>query len=425
MRFTSIQFRLTFIFIGISFLTTLFMGAHAIYGAIQETENMLAESRKDLEESAHLQLEYQAHTAWSVVSACYQAQLRGDLTKERAMQVAADLVRNMRYDNGQGYFTIDTDEGVNVVLLGTEAEGKPRLDAQDPNGRYFIRETIQQAKLGGGFSNFMFPKPGTKEPLPKLYYTMEFAPYHWIIGTGIWNVGYLGTDFTYAGSFNNAATLNKYGEGVLTLTGSSSANMNVYEGILSLDNTTSTTTGLVKANKGGTVKGSGKSASVTVANGGMVGAGKGNSVLTGTLTLTGNLTVQGGGIILVRGRGTTSVDKFNVAGKVNLTNPVFQMERLSDEWEAETDYKIFNGAGTITISGMPTMVPETPKAGYVWDLSSLESDGIIRIIADPVGISEIMADPSKHVIYDMAGRRIHNIDRHGVYIVDGKKVTVK
>ena len=245
------------------------------------------------------------------------------------------------------------------------------------------------------------------------------------IGTGIWNVGYLGTDFTYAGSFNNAATLNKYGEGVLTLTGSSSANMNVYEGILSLDNTTSTTTGLVKANKGGTVKGSGKSASVTVANGGMVGAGKGNSVLTGTLTLTGNLTVQGGGIILVRGRGTTSVDKFNVAGKVNLTNPVFQMERLSDEWEAETDYKIFNGAGTITISGTPTMVPETPKAGYVWDLSSLESDGIIRIIADPVGISEIMADPSKHVIYDMAGRRIHNIDRHGVYIVDGKKVTVK
>ena len=245
------------------------------------------------------------------------------------------------------------------------------------------------------------------------------------IGTGIWNVGYLGTDFTYAGSFNNAATLNKYGEGVLTLTGSSSANMNVNEGVLCLNNTTSTTTGLVKANKGGKVQGTGKTASVTVANGGMVGAGKGNSVLTGTLTLTGNLTVQGGGIILVRGRGTTSVDKFNVAGKVNLTNPVFQMERLSDEWEAETDYKIFNGTGTITISGTPTMVPETPKAGYVWDLSSLESDGIIRIIADPVGISEIMADPSKHVIYDMAGRRISNIDRHGVYIVDGKKVTVK
>ena len=186
MRFTSIQFRLTIIFIGISFLTTLFMGAHGIYGAVQEKELLISETRKDMEESARLRIEHQTHIAWSVVADCYQAQLRGELTQERAMKVAADLVRNMRYDNVQGYFTIDTDEGVNVVLLGTEAEGKPRLDAQDPNGRYFIREMIQQAKLGGGFSNFMFPKPGTKEPLPKVYYTIEFAPYHWVIGTGIW-----------------------------------------------------------------------------------------------------------------------------------------------------------------------------------------------------------------------------------------------
>jgi methyl-accepting chemotaxis protein len=120
------------------------------------------------------------------VENCYQAQVRGELTQEQAMQRAADLVRNMLYDNGQGYFTIDTDEGMNVVLLGTAAEGKPRMDAKDPDGRYFIREMISQAKAGGGFSEFMFPKPGTQTPLPKLYYTMEFAPYHWVIGTGIW-----------------------------------------------------------------------------------------------------------------------------------------------------------------------------------------------------------------------------------------------
>ena len=72
------------------------------------------------------------------------------------------------------------------MLLGTEAEGRLRIDAKDPEGRYFIREMIHQAKLGGGFSDFMFPKPGFSEPLPKRYYTLEFAPYHWVIGTGIW-----------------------------------------------------------------------------------------------------------------------------------------------------------------------------------------------------------------------------------------------
>lgn len=92
----------------------------------------------------------------------------------------------MRYDNGQGYFTIYTDQGVNVVLRGSAAEGKLRIDAKDPKGRHYIREMIEQAKQGGGFSDFLFPKPGLTEPLPKRYYTMEFAPYHWVIGTGIW-----------------------------------------------------------------------------------------------------------------------------------------------------------------------------------------------------------------------------------------------
>lgn len=186
MQFRSMQSRLTMIFIGISLLTMLILGAVSVYGAVQENQRMMREFRKDMEKNAELQLEWQTHSAWSVVENCYQAQMRGEVTQEQAMQRAADLVRNMRYDNGQGYFTIDTDEGVNVVLLGTEAEGKPRLESQDPEGRYFIREMINQAKEGGGFSEFMFPKPGTEKPLPKLYYTMEFVPYHWVIGTGIW-----------------------------------------------------------------------------------------------------------------------------------------------------------------------------------------------------------------------------------------------
>ena len=153
---------------------------------MQENNRITAEFRKEMEENAELLIQWQTQAALSVVEKCYQAQMRGELTEAQAMQQAAELVRNMRYDNGQGYFTIDTDQGRNVVLLGTETEGKLRIDAQDPEGRYFIREMILQAKSGGGFSNFMFPKPGTKEPLPKRYYTLEFAPYHWIIGTGIW-----------------------------------------------------------------------------------------------------------------------------------------------------------------------------------------------------------------------------------------------
>ncbi|MDD6135042.1 MAG: hypothetical protein PUB49_10205 [Selenomonadaceae bacterium] len=85
MQFKSIQARLTTIFIGISFLTMLFLGSCGIYGAMQENNRLIREYRRDMEDSAKLQLEWQTHSALSVVENCYQAQLRGELTQEEAM----------------------------------------------------------------------------------------------------------------------------------------------------------------------------------------------------------------------------------------------------------------------------------------------------------------------------------------------------
>lgn len=186
MHFKSMQARLTMIFIGISLLTTLILGGNFIYNSVQENNRILGEFRKEMEENAEFQLKWQTQAALSIIETCYQAQLRGELSQQQAMRQAADLIRAMRYDDGRGYFTIDTENGVNVVLLGTAAEGKSRMDAKDPQGRYFIQEMIYQAKNGGGFTDLMFPKPGTTESLPKRYYTVAFTPYQWIIGTGIW-----------------------------------------------------------------------------------------------------------------------------------------------------------------------------------------------------------------------------------------------
>ena len=58
-----------------------------------------------------------------------------------ARKRAADLVRNLRFDNGN-YFWIDDSNGVNVVLLGRDQEGKTRIDAKDAKGSLFIRELI-------------------------------------------------------------------------------------------------------------------------------------------------------------------------------------------------------------------------------------------------------------------------------------------
>ncbi len=50
-----------------------------------------------------------------------------------------------------GYFWADTTEGVSVVLLGNDTEGTNRVNYQDENGKYIVKEFISNAKNGGGY----------------------------------------------------------------------------------------------------------------------------------------------------------------------------------------------------------------------------------------------------------------------------------
>ena len=245
------------------------------------------------------------------------------------------------------------------------------------------------------------------------------------LASGNWNVGYLGNNDTYAGMFNSAATLNKYGEGDLTLTGSSQGKVNIHEGRVLVNNTSAeTTTGAITVNNGGILAGSGKTATVTVKKGGVISAGKSDYV-AGTMTITGNLSVNMGGVVYSRVRGTSSTrnDAFNVAGRVALVSPVFRLERVNGEYSEGDEIKLFTGDGQVTLSGEPQFEPAVPKTGYLWDYSTLTTDGTIRVIADPVGIEGIEADADKdHDIFDVSGRKLRNVTNKGVYIINGKKV---
>jgi methyl-accepting chemotaxis protein len=107
----------------------------------------------------------------------------GLIPKEEAEKVAANILRDMRYGDG-GYFWADKSDGTNVVLLGKDSEGKNRLNLQDVKGNYLIKDIISAAKSGGGFTDYWFPKAGSDEPLPKRGYSLYFAPFDWIVGTG-------------------------------------------------------------------------------------------------------------------------------------------------------------------------------------------------------------------------------------------------
>lgn len=180
--------RLMLAICGVSIVSTLCIGAYFIVGTVRDNHAQLAAYRADLEDNVGNQLKGETEVAYGILEEYYKKQQAGELTEEQAKKEAADRVRDLRYDGGKGYFWIDTVDGNNVVLLGRkDVEGTNRFNAKDPNGYPYIQEINKSAQQeGGGFTRWMFPKPGETESLPKYGYSIEFKPYHWVLGTGVW-----------------------------------------------------------------------------------------------------------------------------------------------------------------------------------------------------------------------------------------------
>lgn len=120
----------------------------------------------------------------STLTVNYQRYENGEITKEEALAASEEIVRNTRYNNGNGYFWADTADGLCVVHMNPDYEGTNRLDAVDKKGTYYIRNVIKAADNGTNFSEFYFTKPNVNGIFKKRAYTAKFEPYGWYISTG-------------------------------------------------------------------------------------------------------------------------------------------------------------------------------------------------------------------------------------------------
>jgi methyl-accepting chemotaxis protein len=184
----SVRGKLIFLFVAISSLSTLLVGAYFIFSTIQHNNEANALYEKNLYAQFDRELKLQTQGLVSSLDAIYNDQQAGKVTEVQAKQQAINVIKAVRYD-GNGYFFADSLDGVCVAhaILGPKVEGQHRLNDQDKNGVYYMQEIFKAAKQeGGGYSDFSFPKPNEKEATPKRGFSMVFKPYGWVIATGAW-----------------------------------------------------------------------------------------------------------------------------------------------------------------------------------------------------------------------------------------------
>ena len=183
----SIKTLLVGIIIGATLITAIGLETFSVRNTLANNELQKEQYGQRLLEDIQAQQQYEVELAWSVINQIYEKQVSGEYSEAQAKELAADMVRNLRFNDGKGYFWIDTVDGTNVVQLGdANVEGTNRYNDSDIDGNYYIQDIIAAAKQGGGYAFFSFPKPGETVATPNMSYSMLFEPYGWVIGTAVW-----------------------------------------------------------------------------------------------------------------------------------------------------------------------------------------------------------------------------------------------
>ncbi|WP_293131666.1 cache domain-containing protein, partial [Moritella sp.] len=145
--------------------------------------------RDRMENILKADIKEKVYQAYDTVNAIYS-----DNTDKSAEDVHALIVtalKNIRFNNGRGYYFIYDLEGNNIMLPHHPDKEKTYLrDMQDSHGNYVIREFIALIKdKNEGFAKWWFYKPNNNnshsvDEREKIGFLKHFEPYGWIIGSG-------------------------------------------------------------------------------------------------------------------------------------------------------------------------------------------------------------------------------------------------
>jgi methyl-accepting chemotaxis protein len=112
---------------------------------------------------------------------------KSEIIKE-FQEKAKNVIANLRYDNGKGYFWIN-DFTPKMIMhpIKPNLNGKDLSNVKDPTGKYLFKEMVEVAsKKGKGVVNYMWAKPGFDEAQSKISYIEAFKEWGWIVGTGVY-----------------------------------------------------------------------------------------------------------------------------------------------------------------------------------------------------------------------------------------------
>ena len=112
---------------------------------------------------------------------------KGKLSEDEAKQRALEAIKGLRYSGAEYFWINDMQPKMVMHPIRPELEGKDLRENKDPTGKHLFMEFVKTVQAqGAGDVAYMWPKPGSDKPVQKVSYVKGFAPWGWIIGSGVY-----------------------------------------------------------------------------------------------------------------------------------------------------------------------------------------------------------------------------------------------
>lgn len=110
------------------------------------------------------------------------------LSEDEAKKQALAAVAKLRYSGNEYFWINDLHPTMLMHPFKPELDGKDLSDFKDPNGFRLFVAFADKAKTveGEGFVPYLWPKPGSPKPEPKISFVRNFKAWQWVIGSGVY-----------------------------------------------------------------------------------------------------------------------------------------------------------------------------------------------------------------------------------------------
>ncbi len=159
----------------------------AILGMVGVMASDAVNLRASLQNDREIKVRNAVEVAEGVVSYFHDLAGAGTMAEDQAKAAALKALEGLRYDTNEYFFVQDNNTVMLMHPIAKKLVGQNMGGTKDPNGKPLfddIRALV--AAHDAGYVEYLWPKPGSDNPVAKISYVKGFKPWGWIIGSGLY-----------------------------------------------------------------------------------------------------------------------------------------------------------------------------------------------------------------------------------------------